>query len=114
MKNTIITLLLLILIVGIVNLLVGFGAFGGSGGGGGGGHEYKALNALQMDNIGFVAIAEEEGIEVAEDGKINFPKEMVDKIAKVNLLPRTILEVEKDGGWEFVGVTGDNHYLFRR
>ncbi len=114
MKNTIITLLVAILIVGIVNLLSAFGVIGGSGGGSSSGAEYKVLNALQMDNIGFIAIAEEEGIEVGEDGKINFPKEMVETIAKVNLLPRTISEVEKDGGWEFVGATGDNHYIFRK
>ena len=41
-------------------------------------------------------------------------KEMVDKIAKVNMLPRTIHEVEKDGGWSLSGITADNHYIFRR
>jgi len=120
MKNTILALLALILVLVIVNLLATFGIFGGGsqgvshGGGSGGSYEYKALAALQMDDIGFRAIAEEEGIEVSEDGEINFPQEMVDKIAKFNMLPRTITEVEKDGGWEFVAVTADNHYLFRR
>jgi len=72
---------------------------------------YKALSAQQMDDVGFRAIAEEEGIEVSEDGEIDFPQEMADKIAKSNMLPRTISEVERDG-WSFVAVTADNHYLF--
>ena len=55
-----------------------------------------------------------EGIAIGEDGKITFPKDKVEKIANVNLLPRTIGEIEKDGGWEFVTVTADDHYLFRR
>lgn len=115
MKNTVIALLVLILVVAVVNLLAGFGLFGSSSGSGGGGSfEYKALNAQQMDAIGFRAIADEEGLDVGENGEINFPKEMVDKIAKVNMLPRTITEVEKDGGWTLVGVTADNHYIFRR
>lgn len=118
MKNTLLILIAVILVVSIVNLLASLGLLGGAGGalsgGGGGNYEYKALSALQMDDIGFRAIAEEEGIEVSEDGEINFPQEMVDKIAKFNMLPRTITEVEKDGGWEFVAVTADNHYLFRR
>lgn len=114
MKNAIIALLVAIFLVCTANLLVSLGLIGGTGGSTGGGHEYKVLNAQQMDNIGFRAVAAEEGIEVTEEGEINFPKEMVDKISKVNLLPRTILEVEKDGGWEFVGSTSDDHYLFKR
>jgi len=116
MKNTLLVLLAVILVVSIVNLFAAFGILGSgaTSGGAGGTYEYKALSALQMDDIGFRAIAEEEGIEVSEDGEINFPQEMVDKIAKFNMLPRTIMEVEKDGGWEFVAVTADNHYLFRR
>lgn len=115
MKNTVIALLVAILLVSIVNVLASLGLLGGVGGGGNSGSfEYQALNAQQMDAIGFRAIAEEEGLEVSEDGEINFPKEMVDKIAKSNMLPRTIHEVEKDGNWTLVGVTADNHYLFRR
>lgn len=113
MKNTVIALLVLILIVATVNLLAGLGVLGGAGGAGGS-FEYKALNAQQMDAVGFRAVAEEEGIEISDSGEINFPKEMVEKIAKVNMLPRTILEVEKDGGWSFVAATSDNHYIFRR
>ena len=114
MKNVIIALLVAIFLVCTANLLVSLGLFGGSGGGSGSGHEYQVLNAQQMDKIGFLAVATEEGIAVSEEGEINFPKEMVDKISKVNLLPRTILEVEKDGGWEFIAVTNDDHYLFKR
>ena len=116
MKNTVIALLVAILLVAVVTLLSTLGIIGGGGGAAAAGanFEYKALNAQQMDALGFRAVAEEEGIEVSEEGEINFPKEMVDKIAKVNMLPRTIIEVEKDGNWSFVTVTGDNHYLFRR
>jgi hypothetical protein len=114
MKNTVIALLVAILLVSVVNLLASLGLLGGAGGGTGGSHEYQVLNAQQMDAIGFRAIAKEEGIDVSEEGEINFPKEMVDKIAKVNMLPRTIHEVEKDGGWSLSGITADNHYIFRR
>jgi hypothetical protein len=116
MKNTIIALLVTILIVVIVDLLASLGIIstGSAGSAAGGSFEYKAMNPQQMDAIGFRKIAEEEGIPVTEEGEINFPKEMVDKISKVNMLPRTIVEVEKDGGWELVTVTEDNHYLFRR
>lgn len=116
MKNTVLALLTLILIVAIVNLLVGLGVVGGASGSSSAGssYDYKALNAQQMDAIGFKAIAAEEGLDISEEGEINFPKEMVDKISKNNMLPRTILEVEKDGGWEFVSVTSDNYYIFRK
>ena len=114
MKNTVIALLVAILLVSVVNLLASLGLLGGAGGNTSGSHEYQVLNAQQMDAIGFRAIAEEEGLDVSEEGEINFPKEMVDKIAKVNMLPRTIHEVEKDGGWSLSGITADNHYIFRR
>lgn len=116
MKNTIIALLTVILLVVIANLLVGLGVFRTATPSAVADvvFEYQVLNAQQMDNIGFRAVAAEEGIDVSEEGEINFPKEMVDKIAKVAMLPRTITEVEKDGGWEFVSVTGDDHYVFRR
>jgi hypothetical protein len=114
MKNTILALLVSIFLVVLVNLLVGLGVIGKIGGGSGSEHEYQVLSAQQMDNIGFRSVAAEEGIEVTESGEINFPKEMVDKISKVNLLPRTILEVEKEGDWKFVASTSDDHYIFRR
>lgn len=115
MKNAIIALLVTTLLVSLVNLLASLGLLGGvAGGGAGGSYEYKALNAQQMDAIGFRAVAEEEGLEISDEGEINFPQEMVDKIAKINMLPKTIHEVEKDGGWTLVGITSDNHYLFRR
>lgn len=113
MKNTIIALLFITLLLCLANLLATLGFLGGVTGGSVS-YEYQALNAQQMDVIGFRTVADEEGLEVSEEGEINFPQEMVDKIAKVNLLPKTIQAVEKNGGWLFVGVTGDNHYLFRR
>ncbi len=116
MKNTILTLLALILIVSFVSLLSTLGLLGVGGGGGGDSveYEYKALNGAQMDSIGFRSVAEEEGIPISEDGEISFPKEMAEKLVKANLLPREIKEVEEDGGWEFVAVTADSVYLFRR
>ncbi|MBP6782366.1 MAG: hypothetical protein KA152_01155 [Verrucomicrobiales bacterium] len=122
MKNTFLLLLVTILLVVIANLLTSLGVLGRKSTsaeatvptGSSPVFEYKALVAEQMDEIGFRAVAAEEGIPVSEKGEINFPKEMIDKISKVNLLPRTIVEVEKDGGWEFVAATEDNHYLFRR
>jgi len=135
MKNTILALLVTLLLVAIVNLLASLGLLGGIGGGGSSAHEYKVLNGLQMDNIGFRAVAKEQGLaisdeaeaayladptyenlakwlglEISKEDTITFPQEM----NKINMLPRTILEVEKDGGWEFVAVTSDNHYLFKR
>ena len=117
MKNTVLTLLGIITLIGLLNLLANFGLFGSGGGavaGSAGEYDYRALSPQQMDSLGFRAIAEEEGLEISENGEIYFPKEMVDKIAKSNMLPRTIIEVEKDGGWEFVAVTSDNFYIFRR
>ena len=111
MKNTVLALLSVIVLLGLLNLLSNFGIFGSSVGGS---YEYQTLSSQKMDSLGFRAIAEEEGLEIAEDGEINFPKEMVNKIAKFNMLSRTIMEVEKDGGWEFVAVTADNYYIFRR
>ncbi len=135
MKTTILALLAAILLIAIANLLAALGLFGSAGGTKGAGHEYKALNAIQMDRIGFLLVAKEQGwavseeaeeaymqeptlqnlakwlgLEISEEGTLTFPQEM----NKFNLLPRTILEVEKDGGWEFIAVTGDNHYLFKR
>jgi len=115
MKNTVLALLAAILVIALVNLLANLGVIGSSGGSHAGvDFEYKALNAAQMDSVGFRAVAEEEGLEISEEGEINFPRAMAGKIAKINLLPRTIREIEKDGGWTFVTVTNDDHYLFRR
>ena len=119
MKNTILLLLVTILLVVIANLLTGLGVLGRTAEGtaqtsSGPVYEYRALGAEQMDEIGFRAVAGEENIPVSEKGEIKFPKEMIDKISKANLLPRTIVEVEKEGGWKFVAVTEDNFYLFRR
>ncbi len=113
MKNTVLSLLVTILLISFITLGIVLTPWFG-GGKKGASYEYKALNSQQMDAIGFRAIAEEEGLEISEEGEINFPQEMVEKIAKVNMLPRTITEVEKEGGWTLFEVTSDNHYLFRR
>ncbi len=75
---------------------------------------YRCLSGEEMDNIGFRSVAEEHKIPINSDGQINFPKDMVDKLAKSSLLPRSILEVEKEGGWKFTAVTPDDHYIFRK
>lgn len=112
MKNTFLALLGITLIITLLNLLASLGLLGT--GGGSVEYEYKALNGAQMDSIGFRSIAEEEGIEISEEGEIQFPNEMADQLLKPNLLPREIMEVESDGGWEFVAVTADSVYIFRR
>lgn len=117
MKNTFLTLLALTLIVSFVSLLATLGLLGVGGGANASGaveFEYKALNGAQMDAIGFRAVAEDEGIPISEEGEISFPKEMAEKLVKTSLLPRELSEVEKDGGWEFVAVTADSVYIFRR
>lgn len=108
MKFTILALLVSVLFVGIANLLGTLGFLGTPS------YEYKALAASQMDEIGFRKLAEKNGIEVGDNGKIQFPNEMRQQMLKFNMLPFTITEVEKDGGWNFVSVTADNHYLFRK
>ncbi len=114
MKITLFTLLFSTFLVVVAHLFIGLGVIGKIENRSGGVLEYQVLSAQQMDNIGFRAVAADEGISVTEEGEINFPKEMVEKISKVNLLPRTLLEVEKNGGWEFVATTPDNHYIFKR
>ncbi len=107
MKYTLFALLFVVLLVSLANLMTGLGFIGNSA------YEYRALAARQMDEIGFRKLAEKNGIEVSEDGKIQFPEEMRPKLLKFNMLPFTIAEIEKEG-WRFVAVTADNHYLFRK
>ncbi len=109
-KSIALTLLSLILVVSSVNLATSLRKSGAAAQK----SEYQVLNSAQMDNIGFRAIADEEGLKVSDKGEITFPKEIADKIVKVNMLPHTIELVEKDGGWQFVAVTNDDHYIFRR
>ena len=107
MKFTILILLFLSLIVGVANLLFGLGMISL------GPNEYRAIPAVQMDEIGFRKLADANGIDVGEDGKIKFPNEMRDQLLKFNMLPYTISEIEKEG-WKFVSVTSDDHYLFKK
>ena len=102
-------LLVLILVVGIVNLLASCGLFGG-GSGGGGNHQYRVVTWQQMDSEGFKVVAEEIGAKPDEAGKMQLPKE---KVVKSELLPRSLKMIE-DEGWEFIAVTADNHYIFRK
>lgn len=107
MKVTTLLLLVLVLIVGVANLLFGLGMIST------GPAEYRAVPAVQMDEIGFRKLADANGIDVGEDGKIKFPNEMRDKLIKFNMLPYTISEIEKEG-WTFVSVTSDDYYLFKK
>ena len=109
MKNTLLILSIVILAVTVVNLLAGLGVIGG-GGSGGGDFTYRVVNAQEMDSVGFSAVAKDVGVEPDEEGKMDLPGE---QLLKPVLLPRTIQEIEKDG-WEFVSVTSDNHYIFRK
>ncbi len=109
MKATLLALLVSTLIIGLANLAVSLGLISP----GGGANKYRAVPAREMDEIGFQKLAAENGIEVSEDGTITFPKEMRDQLAKFRMLPYTIAEIEKEG-WDFVSVTSDNYYLFRK
>jgi hypothetical protein len=109
MKNTLLILLIAILAITLVNMAVGLGVIGG-GSGGSGDYTYRVVNAQEMDSVGFTAVAKEVGVEPDEEGKMDLPGE---QLLKPALLPRTIQEIEKDG-WEFVSVTSDNHYIFRK
>ncbi|MDF1754982.1 MAG: hypothetical protein P1U89_19495 [Verrucomicrobiales bacterium] len=107
MKFTNLILLVLILAAVVANLLFGLGMLSV------GSSEYRAVPAVQMDEIGFRKLADANGIEVGEDGKIKFPNEMRGELLKYKMLPFTISEIEKEG-FEFITVTSDDHYLFRK
>lgn len=107
MKFATVTLLILVLLVGIANLLMSMGMLNLTT------NEYRALGPQQMDEIGFKHLAQENGIEIGEGGKIKFPAEMREEMLKVNMVPYTIKKVEAEG-WTFVSVTADNLYLFRK
>ncbi|NNE90261.1 MAG: hypothetical protein HKN23_01305 [Verrucomicrobiales bacterium] len=112
MKSTVITLLIAILVVGIANIaLVIMG-----GGTGGGSDEYLVVDAARMDEIGFASIAREDNLEPDEDGNVTIPRDKLlndPRAIRANLLPRTLKEIESQG-WEFVSVTRDFDYIFRK
>lgn len=125
MKPVHLALLALILILGIVNVLASLGIIGGEKSGGG--WEYKILSAAEMDVVGFRAVADDEGLQADEEGKIplkDFPPE---KVVTQAMMARTISEVEEQG-WEFVAVTSstavstaqgqqsrsDRYFIFRK
>ena len=119
MKPVHLALLVIVLILGIANLLASLGIIGGNGGGSSAGSQwdYKVLSPATMDAIGFTSIAKEDGLKPDEKGNYNFKVEEMQKdqrFYKQNLLPRTLKEVESDGGWEWIGSTSDSHYIFRK
>ena len=113
MKSTVISLLVAILVIGLANLAAALGIFSS----GAPDYEYMVQNAAQMDNRGFRSIALEDGKEPDEEGLIRLSREDIQKDERawrVNLIPRTVMEVEKEGGWTLVSVTRDFDYIFRR
>ena len=129
MKITLLALLASILLVSVTNLLFNFGILGSPS------TEYQAFSSLEMDKLGFRTLADTNGITIDESGAkqepvidneiriqfmdnkkkvvIDFPMDFTNDLMKTNLLPFTISTIEKDG-WEFVSVTSDNQYIFRR
>lgn len=122
MKFSVLALLSAILVIAILNVIISLGILGPGAGGKSAEpedkvYEYKVVGPREMDQLGFAAVAEEHGIEKeeGEEGELyTFPKELAEELSKPNLLVREIKLIEKDGGWEFLTVTSDHHYVFRR
>ncbi|MCB1232113.1 MAG: hypothetical protein KDN19_17735 [Verrucomicrobiae bacterium] len=111
MKPAHLAILLIILVLGIVNLLAAFGVFaGGSSSKTAGGPEYRVITPVEMDSIGFKAVAEEVGAKPDEEGKMNLPGEKVVKHA----LLKTTLDHLKNDGWVLTGITPDSLYIFKK
>ncbi len=112
MKPAHLAILLVILVLGIVNLLAGLGVIGGSGAGSGGGSsvEYRVITPVEMDSIGFKAVASAEGVEPDEEGKMNLPGA---KVVKHALLQTTLDELKKEG-WVLTSITPDSLYVFKK
>lgn len=112
MKPAHLAILIVILVLGIANLLAGLGVIGGSPT-----PEttevtfsYRVITPVEMDSIGFKAVAEQEGVEPDEEGKMNLPGP---KVVKNALLQTTLDELKKEG-WQLTGVTPDSLYVFRK
>ena len=111
MKPAHLAILLVILVLGIVNLLAGLGVIGGSASSGAsGGVEYRVVTPVEMDSIGFKAVAATEGVEPDEEGKMNLPGA---KVVKNALLKTTLDELKKEG-WVLTGITPDSLYVFKK
>lgn len=109
-------LLAAVLVVVALNLLVSLGVLGGgasTGEPGADSWEYKVMSVPEMDEVGYKAVAADEGIEPDAEGKMTLPRE---KVVIQAIMPRTLEEIQKDG-WKLLttGVTqGGNYFIFRR
>lgn len=113
MKPAHLAILIVILVLGVANLLVGLGVIGGntsSGATAGGDYTYRVITPVEMDSIGFKAVAEQEGVKPDEEGKMNLPGA---KVVKNALLQTTLDELKKEG-WQLTGVTPDSIYVFHK
>jgi len=116
MKSGPLLLLAAVLVVAVLNLLASLGVVGAGSSTGetaSGSWDYKVMSALEMDQIGYKAVADDEGIEPDEEGKMNLPRE---KVVIQAIMPRTLEEIQKDG-WELLtieGTQGGNFFIFRR
>lgn len=108
-------LLAAVLVVAVLNLLASLGVLGGGGSSSdsSASWDYKVMSAQEMDEVGYKAVAADEGIEPDEEGKMTLPRE---KVVIQAIMPRTLEEVQKDG-WELLtveGTQGGNFFIFRR
>jgi hypothetical protein len=116
MKSGPLLLLAAVFIVVVLNLLASLGVIGGSGSADAadsGMWEYKVMSAPEMDEIGYKAVAADEGIEPDEEGKMTLPRE---KVVIQAIMPRTLEEIQKDG-WKLLTTEvtqGGNYFIFRR
>lgn len=114
MKSGPLLLLAAVLVVAVLNLLASFGVLGSGGGSAEEPNwEYKVMSAMEMDEVGYKAVAADEGIEADEEGKMTLPRE---KVVIQSIMPRTLEEIQKDG-WKLLAVEatqGGNFFIFRR
>lgn len=116
MKSGPLLLLAAVLVAVVLNLLVSLGVFGPSDSGNNSASvtwEYKVMSALEMDKIGYKAVAAEEGIEPDEKGNLELPKK---RVVIEAIMPLTLDEIQKDG-WELLTIEATqagNYFIFRR
>ena len=114
MKSGHILLLAAILIATVLNLLVSLGVIGTEETSSPSSMwEYRVMSAMEMDEIGFKAVAADEGIEPDEKGNMQLPQK---KLILQALMPRTLEELQKDD-WELIATEvtqGINFFIFRR
>ncbi len=123
MKSGPLLLLGAVLLVTVLNLLVSLGVMGPGASDPAGDEQvdeqvevtwaYRVLTTKEMDEIGFRAVGEDEGIEPDEEGKMELPQK---KLVIQSLMPRTLDEIQKDG-WKLLTIEltqNGNFFIFRR